>query len=161
LGETLPADHAVRRALARGDSLMRAVGTADPPQADLDALFAELLRLVAPAHEAKARMLIAPSLSPRQVSERGHDPDDPALIRLMSDAGETRLPSFQFDESGAPRPVVLQINAMLGADTDPWGTASWWLEDNARLEDAPSRLLGRMADEDLAAAAAAVTEDGD
>jgi len=56
---------------------------------------------------------------------------------------------------------VLQINAMLGADTDPWGTASWWLEDNARLEDAPSRLLGRMADEDLAAAAAAVTEDGD
>ncbi|RKS77159.1 hypothetical protein BZB76_2534 [Actinomadura pelletieri DSM 43383] len=171
LGDSLPADHPVRRAVVRADSPMRAVGTADPPQVDFDDLFAELQRRMAvvdeSAHrvtgvdEVKSRLFAAPSLSPRQVRERGHDPDDPALIRLTPTGGETRLPGFQFDESGAPRPVVLRINAMLGADTDPWGTASWWLEDNARFNEAPSRLLGRMADEDLTTAAAAVIEDGD
>ncbi|MFI0486632.1 hypothetical protein [Actinomadura sp. 9N215] len=171
LGEVLPRDHPVRRALAEGDSSVRGVGTADPSldvQAEVDALFAELDELAAAGSaraqavwEAKARLLSFPTVTAAELRERGADPAAHALVRLTDPAGEQRLPAFQFDADGRPLPVVLRINEILGARTDPWGVASWWLDPNARLRDAPFRLLGRMPDEDLTAAASAVVEDGD
>lgn len=64
--------------------------------------------------------------------------------------GEITCPVFQFNEQGKPLSVVLRVNQMLGADEDPWGTASWWFFPNSRirgqtplalLEEDPSLLL--------------------
>jgi hypothetical protein len=171
----------VRQALAEGDSLMRSAVLDDREEevrADIDALFADLAARAASApgaepsraqafdveavlREVKARLLRNPTLTEREVRERGQDPAAADLIRLADPAGVPLLPAFQFGDDGAPRPVVLRVNAMLGASGDPWGVASWWLDLNARLDEAPFRLLGRVPDEHILAAAAAVVEDGD
>ncbi|MFC5744622.1 hypothetical protein [Actinomadura rugatobispora] len=170
LGEVLPAGHPVRRALAQGDPMMRATALAGDEElwADLDVLFAELAEstsgtgrfdVEAVLREVKARLLRNPTLTEREVRERGQDPAAADLIKLPDPAGVPLLPAFQFGDDGAPRPVVLRVNAMLGAGGDPWGVASWWLDLNARLDEAPFRLLGQVPDEYILAAAAAVIED--
>jgi hypothetical protein len=41
------------------------------------------------------------------------------------------------------------VNALLGADRDPWGAADWWLSANAWLGTRPAGLLGTGRDRQL------------
>jgi hypothetical protein len=107
--------------------------------------------------EASARLLAAPAVSPAELRDRGVDPDQAHLISLDSPDGP-RLPVFQFDAASRPIRVVLDINAVLDADDDPWGAADWWLGRNAWLGRAPAESLGRVPDETLLGMARAVAE---
>ncbi|MER5709809.1 hypothetical protein ACIGW7_16815 [Streptomyces sp. NPDC053253] len=94
-------------------------------------------------------------------TELGLTPDQARdLIALTYQDDVERVPSFQLDrESGAPYPVVTEINRLLSADVDPWGAADWWLGSNVWLDAAPATLLGTGADGALLAAAQAETPD--
>lgn len=47
-----------------------------------------------------------------------------------------RYPAFQFDDATASvRDAVAAVNTALGAASDPWGVASWWLSPSTRLPD--------------------------
>jgi len=69
-------------------------------------------------------------------------------------------PEFQFDKR--TRDVyheVRAVNETLAAADDPWGTASWWVSYNARLEGArPLDLVGTDRAEDITTVAEAVSE---
>ncbi|RJQ55069.1 MAG: hypothetical protein C4521_03125 [Actinobacteria bacterium] len=70
-------------------------------------------------------------------------------------------PAFQFDaDRGRIRPEVARINRLLGAGSDPWGAASWWISPNAMLGGkAPKELIGdRVRIDELLRAAEGVTE---
>jgi hypothetical protein len=86
------------------------------------------------------RLIGLPALSPEEVRQAGTDPQLPELIRLQ-DGAAIRLPCFQFDRSGTARPIVLEVNRILGAAQDPWGVAGWWTDLHAWLERAPIDLL--------------------
>ena len=175
----LPADHPVRRALARGYLYAG-------PQADWPALRHDLLNAAGmtgamtpddvPDGEAvqdaggeetaegilaevTGRLLRAPALTAEEVRQRGADPADPGLIRLDRPDGGQQWPSFQFAPDGGPLPVVRTVNTMLGAETDPLGVADWWLGANAWLDGRPSELVGNVADDQLLRAARAVVEE--
>jgi len=102
-------------------------------------------------------LLDAPALSADELLARGLDPEDPDLIRLAGAEGTGRWPSFQFAPDGSASRVVRTINRILEAAADPAGAADWWLGENARLGDAPARLIGTLADDELIAAARAET----
>jgi hypothetical protein len=60
---------------------------------------------------------------------------DGSLI-AVDDHGVMRVPAFQLDsERGRVRPIVLEVNALLGAGDDPWGCASWWFTASAALPE--------------------------
>ena len=65
------------------------------------------------------------------------DCDD--LIYLPTDDGRM-FPQFQFSEHDV-KPVVRMINVFMGARTDPWGVAGWWLYEHGRLGFPPHELL--------------------
>lgn len=168
------------RALPRGDPLLRAIadnaGTrgavaqeesyapTDPGSGD-DAVLAMLRRLLAGARNApeavmrgaEARLLAAPAVSAAGLRARGGDPDQAHLINLAGPNGP-QLPAFQFDPAGRPIPIVLDVNALLDADGDPWGVADWWLGRNAWLGQAPAESLGRITDDLLLGVARAAAE---
>ncbi|ORL84130.1 hypothetical protein [Prescottella equi] len=51
-------------------------------------------------------------------------------------AGHKLFPAFQFDtERREVRPIVAEINRIIGAKEDPWGAASWWLNPTAFADD--------------------------
>lgn len=53
--------------------------------------------------------------------------------------GRYLYPSFQFDAATAKvRPVVSEINRLLGAKHDPWGVSSWWLSPSGWLTEGQS-----------------------
>ncbi|MCC9707487.1 DUF3168 domain-containing protein [Streptomyces sp. MNU76] len=109
---------------------------------------------------ARERLLAEPALTETDLTELfGVAADQPGLIRLRAAAGPEQLPAFQFDGEGRPRPLVLAINAMLGAAADPWGVADWWLGPNPWLDAVPATLLGTGLDDQLLAAASVVGED--
>ena len=109
---------------------------------------------------ARERLLAEPALTETDLTELfGVAADQPGLIRLRASAGPEQLPAFQFDAEGRPRPLVLAINAMLGAAADPWGVADWWLGPNPWLDAVPATLLGTGLDDQLLAAASVVGED--
>ncbi|GAA3958988.1 hypothetical protein GCM10022384_09810 [Streptomyces marokkonensis] len=132
------------------------------------ALVADLIVLLGQAPDgpeelrrsARARLLAAPALSPREhagLLARVPDgaPEPPGVIRLNDPGIGPRYPRFQFRPGTAePLPVVRRINELLRADRDPWGAADWWLGGNAWLRGVPADLLGTLPDEDLVAAAA-------
>lgn len=105
-----------------------------------------------------AWILAAAADSATGVRRRGVDPDMPGLIRLHRPDGRVSLPTFQFTRAGEPKPLVLRINELLGADTDPWGVADWWLCPNIWLAGTPADLLGTLDDHVLVAAAVAAVE---
>lgn len=50
--------------------------------------------------------------------------------------GHKLYPAFQFDPARQQvRPIVAELNRQLGARTDPWGVASWWLSPTAFADD--------------------------
>lgn len=85
---------------------------------------------------------------------------DPHLIVLADERGEKRLPAFQFEAGTMPWAVVLEVNSVLGAGTDPWGAADWWLSPHSWWGTPPFELLGHDRDEELVAAAHALTGAG-
>jgi hypothetical protein len=163
----LPKDHAFLAAL-RGreerlapDPARRAaeLGTwfrlTEPLRARLDGGLAPTAQEVDRA--ATRGLLDAPALSADELIAKGLDPADPDLIRLAGADGTGRWPSFQFTPDGAPPRVVRTINRILEAAADPAGAADWWLGEHARFGDAPARLIGRVPDDELIAAARAGT----
>lgn len=166
LTEALPADHPVRRALAKGYMLAssprvspalaaalrdRAAAPGQPPRDDPPSP-AVILRAV------RQRLLSAPALTEEQTRQRGADPDDPRLIALRGPGGQWQWPVFQFGPGGGPLPVVLAVNEVLGAAEDPVAAADWWLSRNGWLGTRPSELIGAVPDERLLRAARAATE---
>ncbi|MFF2961825.1 hypothetical protein ACFVT1_23480 [Streptomyces sp. NPDC057963] len=96
-----------------------------------------------------------PAVSVDLAADRARD-----LILLTDEREVEWIPSFQIDlDSGAPYPVVVEINRLLSADADPWGAADWWLGSNVWLDAAPARLLGTGADGALLSAARAEIPD--
>jgi hypothetical protein len=111
------------------------------------------------ADAIRADLLAAPSRSPAEVRAGGGDPDGEGLIRLPASVRDVRLPAFQFDADMRPRAVVVTVNRLLGAERDPWGAASWWLDGNTWLGDVPADLVGRVPDDAIVAAARTELED--
>ncbi|GAA4907294.1 hypothetical protein ACFPM3_13320 [Streptomyces coeruleoprunus] len=146
----------------------RLVTTAGPPSPgayagfraeDLAVLVLDRHRMVGPVlGPVRERLLAVPALSDEDVRGRGGDPFASGLIRLRGEGGVGRLPRFQFSEDALPWLVVLEVNALLGADEDPWGAADWWLSENAWLASAPVALLGSGLDERLVGAAHALVD---
>ncbi|MFJ9637218.1 hypothetical protein [Streptomyces sp. NPDC101178] len=104
--------------------------------------------------------MIGPFLGPvreRLLSEPAapwHPGLDPLLIVLSGDDGRRQVPLFQFEVGTMPWRVVLDVNAVLGADSDPWGVADWWLAESTWWRRAPASLLGQGRDAELRGAAA-------
>jgi hypothetical protein len=111
------------------------------------------------AEAIRADLLAAPSRSPAEVRAGGGDPDEAGVIRLPASEHDIRLPAFQFDADMRPRAVVVSVNRLLGAEHDPWGVASWWLDGNTWLGDVPADLVGRVSDDAIVAAARSDLED--
>ncbi|MFE7380641.1 hypothetical protein ACFU9F_09780 [Streptomyces zhihengii] len=97
------------------------------------------------------RLLAAPALPV-------DGPADRRLIVLTGVDGARRAPAFQYEAGSMPWPVVLEVNDLLGARTDPWGAADWWLSANAWTGTTPAGLLGRARDPELLGAARALGE---
>ncbi|MFJ8388573.1 hypothetical protein ACIQ9Q_29430 [Streptomyces sp. NPDC094438] len=108
-----------------------------------------------PPTDADDWLLAADSVTAAEYKARGHEPAHPGLIRLTDREGVVRLPLFQFEPSGQPRPIVVEINQLLEVDQDPWGTADWWLGSNVWLDGSPASLLGTTPDEVLLSTARA------
>jgi hypothetical protein len=156
----LPAGDAIRVAVDDARSSPRLAGTKPEWQHEL-ARVAALSRPGASARRkppVDAVLLTAPSLSPRNIRRRGGNPDQRGLIRLRRTDGSVALPRFQFTREGEPRALVLRINQLLDADTDPWGVADWWLCPNIWLAGTPVDLIDRLDDRTLVAAALAAVE---
>ncbi|MET8683789.1 hypothetical protein ABZV77_06195 [Streptomyces sp. NPDC004732] len=114
---------------------------------DLAVLLIDGHRMVGPLlGPVRERLLAEPALDAETVLRGGGNPFAPDLIRLRGAGGLPRLPRFQFSEGTLPWMVVLEVNALLAADRDPWGAADWWLADNAWLGSPPARLLGSGCD---------------
>jgi len=81
------------------------------------------------------------------------------LLGLPREQGRQYLyPAFQIDVTRREiYPEVRRVNEMLDAASDPWGVASWWVSENARLGARPVELVG-ADDEALVHAAEAVIE---
>jgi hypothetical protein len=117
---------------------------------DLAVLLIDGHRMVGPVlGPVRERLLAEPALDADTVLRRGGAPFAPDLIRLPGAGGRQRLPRFQFSEDTLPWLVVLEVNALLGADRDPWGAADWWLSANAWLGTRPAGLLGTGRDRQL------------
>ncbi|MFF8228498.1 hypothetical protein [Streptomyces caelestis] len=78
---------------------------------------------------------------------------DPRLITLSGQDGRRRLPLFQFEAGTMPWRIVLEVNSVLRAATDPWGAADWWLSRTTWWDGTPAALLGRGRDAELLGAA--------
>ncbi len=168
--DILPPDHPVSRLLRAGT--MYSGGLSARSEAELADDLRRLSRLVLAAHEpagtgapggdfdrqVQARLLALPSLSAADPRNQAVAPVR-GLIRLPRPDGTAQLPAFQFGPSGAPWPVVREINELLDAVGDPWGVACWWVDPHERLDAAPAALLGRGEDTLLRLAANTVGED--
>ncbi|MFI9826534.1 hypothetical protein ACIHIX_02505 [Streptomyces sp. NPDC051913] len=117
---------------------------------DLAVLLIDGHRMVGPVlGPVRERLLAEPALDAETLLRRGGAPFAPELIRLPGIGGRLRLPRFQFSEDTLPWLVVLEVNALLAADRDPWGAADWWLSANAWLGTTPVSLLGTEHDRQL------------
>ena len=80
------------------------------------------------------------------------------LVGLPRDRGYL-YPAFQFDLLRREVfPEVCFVNELLGAASDPWGVASWWISKNARIDAAPMEFVGTDRSEDLRAVAEGAVE---
>ncbi|WP_410564508.1 hypothetical protein [Amycolatopsis sp. cmx-4-61] len=130
-------------------------------QAPLAALFSVRLALGLPAADDPHERVLGsqPVTDAAELRNRGVDPDLPDLIRLPRRDGSVSVPDFQFDRDDRPRAVVLRVNRVLGAETDPWAVADWWVSGNVWLDAAPVTLVSdQVAESGLVAAAAAAVD---
>ncbi|WP_369035016.1 hypothetical protein [Streptomyces adonidis] len=154
LGEALP-DEFGAGGHARLVAVHQAAGRPPTVQGFTAEDFAVLLldghRMVGPIlGPVRERLLAEPALDADEVQRGGGSPHSPDLIRLPGPGGRLRLPRFQFSEDALPWLPVLEVNALLDADHDPWGVADWWLSANAWLGGtSPVRLLGTGRDRQL------------
>ena len=80
------------------------------------------------------------------------------IVGLPSGRGYL-YPAFQFDLSRREVfPEVRAANVELSANSDPWGAASWWITENARLRECPIDLVGTEKALDVIDVAGAVSE---
>ena len=80
------------------------------------------------------------------------------LLGLLAGRGYL-YPAFQFDaERRDVFPEVRAVNEGLGAASDPWGVASWWVSRHDRLGARPVDLVGSDRADDLVTVAGAVVE---
>lgn len=95
---------------------------------------------------ARHHILDHPMLTAGQVAAvLSRSPSDRTVASRLRTAGKVvalpvgnsyRYPAFQFDDATASvRDAVSAVNVTLGAATDPWGVASWWLTPSSRLPD--------------------------
>ncbi|MFD8012220.1 hypothetical protein [Streptomyces sp. NPDC058955] len=103
------------------------------------------------------RLLAAPA-QPADPGAGSRSALHPGLIVLTRPDGGRQVPAFQYASGVRPWAVVLEVNALLGAATDPWGAADWWLSANAWTGGAPAALLGRGRDPELTGAARTLGE---
>ncbi|MCL7375940.1 hypothetical protein [Streptomyces sp. 35G-GA-8] len=161
----LPYDHPVQQAL---DSVRLVGASAGSPTvlvarelltrlAGAPSLSPETAAIVA---AVRRRLLRTPSLSAEEARARFAGAAPPLeVIRLADPERGDRYPDFQFPaDDGTPHGVVLQVNRILLAETDPWGAADWWLSGNTWLGGPPASLLGALPDQQLVGAAAALVE---
>jgi hypothetical protein len=160
----LPPGHPVRRAI----SGTRFIGVSSVSLADQFAELSQMLDLALEPDALQADqgigasepdpqdwLLAEPSLTEEQVRDIGSEPDERGLIRLPHASSTRVLPAFQFGSDGRPFAVVVTINLILDAASDPWGVADWWLGENAWLHGVPADLIGEVEDSDLILAARA------
>nr|WP_218889700.1 hypothetical protein [Saccharopolyspora hordei] len=148
LGEVLPVEHPVRRALAESETRF---GRSDVEWDRLSGGLRDRLTGSAPRPDLE-RLRSVDALDEQQVVAAGLEPEDPSLIRLPGEGGD-RWPAFQFGADGAPREVVRAVNRLLHAGEDPWGAADWWLGHHTSLGGVPAQLLGQVDDDALIDAA--------
>jgi hypothetical protein len=149
--DALPADEAARLQ-QHGDTGR----FTDQPQAQLYQGYAaaDLCMLVLDGNP-----MVGPVLGPvrerllREPSTPWAGSADPRLIALLGPDGRRRLPLFQFEAGAMPWRIVLEVNSVLGAATDPWGAADWWLSRTTWWDGTPAALLGRGRDAELLGAA--------
>ena len=80
------------------------------------------------------------------------------LLGLLAGRGYL-YPAFQFDhERRDVFAEVRAVNEQLESANDPWGVASWWISQHARLGARPADLVGTHRGDDLVAVAGAGTE---
>ena len=151
-----PADHPAWQAL---QSRPRRGPTAAEPTGVVAMRLRQLIELSGPADlgddpedidaDAEHRIWLVPMEQLEQLP-----PHERPLV--LEHAGSVYAPLFQFDPDGHLRPAAARVNALLDAEEDPWGAASWWLAPHAALHAIPAdALLAGRAEDVLAAAAAA------
>jgi hypothetical protein len=82
------------------------------------------------------------------------DGRDGPLVRLPFQPDDVRIPVFQIAPTGQPYDVVLEVNRLLLAETDPWGVACWWIDADEGLTRPPAELITSQPARLLAAARA-------
>lgn len=81
-----------------------------------------------------------------------------SLLGLPSGSGFL-YPAFQFDTVRRRLfPEIIEVNELIDAAGDPWGVASWWMAENARLSARPVDCVGTERALDLVQAAGALVE---
>jgi hypothetical protein len=86
------------------------------------------------------------------------DPEAGADVIVLERWVENWAPAFQFDADGHVANAVADVNRLLDAESDPWGVASWWLTPHASLCAIPADAIRVGKDEDVLAAANAVSD---
>ncbi|WP_143542736.1 hypothetical protein [Rhodococcus qingshengii] len=84
------------------------------------------------AQEASSRLSRTGQSTSRTIA---HERRKESKLLALKVANGFRFPTFQFDPRGGIHPLVERANMRLGAFNDPWGTLSWWFEDNDILDD--------------------------
>ena len=104
------------------------------------------------AQEASSRLSRTGRSTSRTIA---HERRKESKLLALKVANGFRFPAFQFDPRGGIHPLVERANVRLGAFTDPWGTLSWWFEDNDILDDVTpaAALAAGTLDEQLLDAA--------
>lgn len=104
------------------------------------------------AQEASSRLSRTGQSISRTIA---HERRKESKLLALKVANGFRFPTFQFDPRGGIHPLVERANMRLGAFNDPWGTLSWWFEDNDILDNMTpaAALAAGTLDEELLDAA--------
>lgn len=87
---------------------------------------------------AAAAMLGSRARNPREFGRQLRSRGDILALRV---GNRFVFPAFQFDAvRHEVRPVVAEINRVLGASDDPWGVASYWFSRDPNLAERPADL---------------------
>jgi hypothetical protein len=163
-GADLPADHEVMSLVVGRPRLVATRERTPDVQAALDRLAGALRAGPAAVVSVAGEPVTAGTVRRRLAGMPAYGPEDVEdaadLIRLRV-GGRVQLPRFQFRADRAPDSVVLEVNRLLDAEADPWGVASWWVDQHAWLRGTPADLLAGTPEQRQRVAAAAEAEVAD